>query len=367
MNVSGLYTPLDAPTGALRTARRTLVRTAAHTLGSRWFRPAWAPLERARAAFVTLHRFAEPELGFFGHDRELFRRGLERLRKDGYALLGVDDAMRRLADGSGFPKRAVVFTMDDGYRGALEQSADLFEAYDCPLTVFVPTGFIDGTTWMWWDQVEYACLTSGQPRLRVEWDDRTVDLDLGSKRAAVASLIDVCNWCKTLTDEAKWRFIRQLADVAGVTLPRSAPAEYAALSWDEMRAFEARGIIRFGPHTVTHPILPQVTDAAAKWEIETSWARVQEELRSPIDVFSYPNGMHGRRELDIMAGTTMRGAVTTRHGYAATPNDAVPGAGRFEIPRFGYPEVPHQLQLIASGFRSLELTLKGGVVTAGGR
>ena len=361
MNVSGIYTPLDAPRGAVGAARRTVARTVARTLSARWLAPAWAPLARERVAFVTLHRFAEPEHGLFGHDRELFRRGLERLRKDRYALLAVDEAVRLLAEGARFPERAIVLTMDDGYRGALEQSADLLEAYDCPMTVFVPTGFIDGTTWLWWDQVEYACLTSGRPRLQVEWDDRTVDLDLSTKDAAIRTLFRVSGWCKTLPDADKWRFIRRLAEVAEVTLPEQAPPAYAPLSWDEMRAYESRGVIRFGPHTVTHPILPRVTDAAARWEIEESWARVRAELKAPVDVFSFPNGAHGRRELDILRGTTMAGAVTTRSAYAAAPNDAIAGAGRFEIPRFGYPEAPHLLCLIASGFKRVEQTIKGTV------
>ena len=103
MNVSGIYTPLDAPRGAVGAARRTVARTIARTLSARWLAPAWAPLARERVAFITLHRFAEPEHGLFGHERELFRRGLERLRKDRYALLAVDEAVRLLAEGARFP------------------------------------------------------------------------------------------------------------------------------------------------------------------------------------------------------------------------------------------------------------------------
>ena len=354
MNVSGLYDPIDGPRGgSLHAAKRTVART----LSANWLAPAWAPLARERVAFITLHRFAEPDLGLFGHDRELFRRGLERLRHDGYALMSVAEAARRLTEGLGFAKRTVVFTMDDGYRGALENSADLFAEYDCPLTVFLTSGFIDGTTWFWWDQVEHACLASGQPRLRMEWDGRVIDLDLGSRRAKITTLLDVCAWCKTLPDEEKWRFIRALADAAGVELTNEAPEAYAPLSWDEARTFESRGVIAFGPHTVTHPILPRTTDAQAAWEITESWARLRAELRSPVDVFSFPNGAYGERELRLLAGTSLRAAVTTVPAYTGARGVALSGVTRFELPRFSYPEAPDPLCLIASGFRSVEMAL----------
>lgn len=360
MNVSGLYESIDtidatsAPRGgSLRAAKRTVART----LSAPWLVPAWAPLARERVAFITLHRFAEPDLGLFGHDRELFARGLARLRKDGYALMSVAEAARRITEGLGFPRRTVVFTMDDGYRGALEQSADLFAAYDCPLTVFLTTGFIDGTTWFWWDQIEHVCLASGRPRLSVEWEGRTIALDLGTKRAKVATLLDVCAWCKTLPDDAKWRFIDRLAQAAGVELGPTAPEAYAPLSWDEVRTFESRGVISFGPHTVTHPILPRTTDAQSAWEITESWARLRTELRAPVDVFSFPNGAYGPRELRVLEGTSLRASVTTVPAYTGTPGVALRGSARFELPRFSYPEAPDPLCLIASGFRSIEMAL----------
>lgn len=358
MNVSGIHLPIDRPQRSpLNTFKRTVKGAVKQTVTSRWVSSAWTPLIRDRAPFVMLHRFAEPGNGLFGHDRELFRRTLERLRRDGYVMLTVTEAVRRLNEGRGFPRRSVVFTMDDGYRGALEQSVDLFQAYDCPLTVFVTTGFIDGSCWLWWDQIEYVCLSSGRRSIDIAWNDANVRLDLGDRRTTINSLLQVCEWCKTLPDEEKWRFIRALADAAEIEIPARAPGEYAPLTWSDMRALEGKGVT-FGPHTVTHPILPKVDDRQVVWEIAESCARVRAELARPVEVFAYPNGAYGDREIDVVARSGMLGAVTTRPAYASARSGTA-GASRFAIPRFGYPETPDALLLITSGFRSIELSLAG--------
>ncbi|MEO5567687.1 MAG: polysaccharide deacetylase family protein, partial [Gemmatimonadaceae bacterium] len=173
----------------------------------------------------------------------------------------------------------------------------------------------------------------------------------------IDTLLRTCEWCKTLPDREKWRFIRALAVAAEVEIPSRAPAQYAPLTWPEMRWLEGKGIT-FGPHTVTHPILPKVDDRQAVREIGESCARVRAELARPVEVFAYPNGAYGSREIDVLSRVGMCGAVTTRGAYASSA-PADPTRSRFAIPRFGYPETPDALVLITSGFRSIELSLAG--------
>jgi peptidoglycan/xylan/chitin deacetylase (PgdA/CDA1 family) len=354
MNASGVHHPIDPPRGLVADANRAVKRFAKRTLTSRWVSAAWAPFIRDCVTFVMLHRFAEPDYGLLGHERRAFKRVLEQLRRHRYAMLSVDEAVRRLMEGVDLPARSVVFTMDDGYRGALEQCADLFMAYDCPLTIFVSTGFIDGSCWLWWDQIEYICLTSSQKRLQQRWGAHTIELDLRDRRATILSLLHASEWCKTLPDDEKWQFIRSLARTAEVEIPDRAPPQYAPASWEELRALEKWGF-SIGPHSVTHPVLPKTTDDKAQWEITESWRRVQQELTRPVPVFAYPNGSYGSREVDLVSALQFRAAVTTRGAYASGAVRSAP----FEIPRFGYPELPEMLLMITSGLRGASLTFSG--------
>jgi len=168
------------------------------------------------------------------------------------------------------------------------------------------------------------------------------------------SLLRVSEWCKTLPDLEKWQFIRCLARTAEVEIPERPPAQYAPLSWAELRAHEAKGFT-VGPHTVTHPILPKTSDDDAQWEIAESWQRLRQEITRPVPVFAYPNGAYGTREMGILSALGLRAAVTTRGAYASRDLRNSP----FEIPRFGYPELPEMLLMITSGLRGVSLALRG--------
>jgi len=67
------------------------------------------------------------------------------------------------------------------------------------------------------------------------------------------------------------------------------------LSWDEMRALQADGLV-FEPHSMTHRNLPTLDDAAVRAEIEDSRATLRERLGTAARAFCYPAGLAGERE-----------------------------------------------------------------------
>ena len=96
--------------------------------------------------------------------------------------------------------------------------------------------------------------------------------------------------------------------------------------------------MRFGPHTVTHPILARADDAQAQWEIESSWDRLRQEVSRPMPVFCYPNGRQddfGPREFGILRRLGVLGAVTAEPGHATNRGFTQPD-GAFRVPRFSF-------------------------------
>ncbi len=67
------------------------------------------------------------------------------------------------------------------------------------------------------------------------------------------------------------------------------------LSWEDIAALQREGV-RFEPHTVTHPNLGELDDAAARREIVESKAVVEERLGVTGLAFCYPGGRAGDRE-----------------------------------------------------------------------
>ena len=94
--------------------------------------------------------------------------------------------------------------------------------------------------------------------------------------------------------------------------------------------------MRFGAHTVTHPILARTSNSQSRHEIERSWQRLSGEVSQPVPVFCYPNGKNGdfgRREIATIRDLGLRGAVTAEPGYATDAAHAE-SDGLFRIPRF---------------------------------
>jgi peptidoglycan/xylan/chitin deacetylase (PgdA/CDA1 family) len=75
---------------------------------------------------------------------------------------------------------------------------------------------------------------------------------------------------------------------------RAHPDELATMSWDELRALAERGV-GIGSHTVSHPHLPQLSEAEIQAELVDSRARLEAELGGPCRFLAYPYGEHDSR------------------------------------------------------------------------
>src|SRR5947199_34779 len=125
-------------------SRRFLLRV----MGAEILAPALRTLGRRLLSIFTLHRFTDPDLGVVGHDPALLRYHLAYLRRHHYRLFSLTDVVRQIENGGtggwGGRAPAVAFSVDDGYAGYARIAAPIFAEYDCPVTLFVTTGFLDG-------------------------------------------------------------------------------------------------------------------------------------------------------------------------------------------------------------------------------
>jgi peptidoglycan/xylan/chitin deacetylase (PgdA/CDA1 family) len=319
----------------------------------------WKRLLGDRLTIFMLHRFAVPELNVDGCSPDLLRRVLQRLRKEGFDLIDVEEAYRRLSDpDSTFRRPAVCFTIDDGYFDATEVAAQVFLEYDCPATVFVTTAFLDGETWHWWDQVAWMLERTDLDRLEVETAAVAVDcpLDGAQRRAAVARAL--ITRCKRVSDAERVHFLGKLSERTGIEVPRCPPAQFRPVRWSDARALEARGL-RFGPHSVSHRVLTNTDDAVSRSEIEQSWLTMQARLENPVPVFAYPNGDFGPREIRYLEEAGLEAAVCTSARYARASWLRSHPLNRYGIPRLPFPETEAQAYLNASGFSRISEFLRG--------
>jgi peptidoglycan/xylan/chitin deacetylase (PgdA/CDA1 family) len=341
----------------IRSLKQTLLRTLSLPGATIPFHP----FVRGRATVFMLHRFPADESDAGGHDVNELRRTLEYLRKHRYELVGLEELVLRLRGEGAPPNRSVVFTIDDGYLSHATVACPLFAEFDCPVTTFVTTGFLDGYTWLWWDQIEFIFSGAGRVEIVVQLARTPLVYRCSTAEERRIAIGDFTSRCKLVSDEERRAAIVALAEAAGIQLPADPPARYAPMSWEQLRCCETHGM-RFGPHTVTHPTLSRTSDEQSRRELVESWQRLQSEAAHPVRVFCYPNGQSddfGEREVTTLRELGFAGAVSAMNGYADAGRVQSEPAGAFRIRRFGYPDsLPHVIQIV-SGFERVKEILRG--------
>lgn len=318
-------------------------------------------IQRQCATIFMLHRFEDPENGIPGCDPENLRRGLEYLVRKKYRFISLSDLFDQMLKEDEPPCGAVAFTIDDGYADQARIAAPVFAEFDCPVTTFVSTGFLDKKVWFWWDQLEYIFEHTSKSALEFQLGDKLIHYQWKSATEKAAARSNLTEKCKLLTNEVKSSAIKHLAAFANVEIPKNAPRNCAPMTWEDLRSCEEIGMT-FGPHTVNHPVLSRTSDQESHFEITESWKRLCEEARHPVPIFCYPNGQwsdFGEREIQTVAKLGLKGAVAGEPGYADSILFRNEFGNRFRVRRFGFPDTLPDLIQYVSGLERFKQIVRG--------
>ncbi|RME24624.1 MAG: hypothetical protein D6800_08505 [Candidatus Zixiibacteriota bacterium] len=256
------------------------------------------------------------------------------LQKKQYTVLSLSDFVDALRDHESLYK-TVVFTVDDGFRDFYVHAFPVFKQYGYGATVFLTSDFIEGKLFFWWNQIEYAFMTTSHREITVDAAEiGHVSWRNEDDRRRVISL--VTERFKRIPNERKLAAIEQLVRRLEVDISEQPTGVYAPLSWDEIKEMQAGGI-DFHPHTKTHPILTQIHTEQKRLEAAESKRVLEERLGGCRDIFCYPNG--GAEDFDdemirILKETGYRAAVTGLPGFDSTRGMT----DLFRLRRFAIPE-----------------------------
>jgi peptidoglycan/xylan/chitin deacetylase (PgdA/CDA1 family) len=186
--------------------------------------------------------------------------------------------------------RRVMVSFDDGYRDLYEVAYPILQANRVHATMFLCSGFIDGLTSAWWDEIAWMLRHSALALLPPgPWSAEPLALD----EAGIEHAIDLATrryW--ELPPAAATELIEELADVTGAGRRPATAGSGDWITWEMAREMQAAGH-RIGAHTVTHPILARLTLAQQREEIAGSVERIGAELGRRPRWLAYPVGVAG--------------------------------------------------------------------------
>lgn len=290
-------------------------RGIAATRADRWA----AGLARGRGVILTLHRVCAPNLDAFSPNRILditpgfLDEVLAHLRAAQIDIVSMDEAVIRIREPEA-GRFFVALTFDDGFRDVAGVALPVLRKYQAPACVYVVPGFAQGTSPLWWLDLEEAVRRLEHVDItldgaKMSWPARTT----AEKRRAY----DAVYWLLRSRPEHELRAcIAALAQKAGHD--SLGLVSRLCLDWEEICRLAADPLITLGAHTLTHPRLARIAAAAALDEISGSKAEIEALTGLTIRHFAYPVGdaaSAGLREFAMAAQAGFTSAVTTRPGH----------------------------------------------------
>ena len=208
----------------------------------------------------------------------------------------------------GQPRHAAII-FDDGLRSNVEVTYPILRSLGIPATFFVCPGLIDERKWLW----------THETRRRFDFAGPGLRSELAAEFKAPADIEGFVHWMKELELPARARVEARLRQATTCFVPSDADHEAFDLAqWSELRKLEP-SVITIGSHSMTHPILPRLTEAGIEQELRDSRRILEAKLDRPVELFSYPNGDLDWRTLTV-ARRHYRAAVAHGSGMPLDPH-----------------------------------------------
>jgi len=259
-------------------------------------------------------------------------------------VLPVHEAMAKFSGGGSFSKPLVAVTFDDGYNDNYTLAAPVLEEYGLRGTFFVTSGFVAEGRPQWYDRAAVAWQLVGPENRRFLLQALR---PAGSKPQTKGGVQEIQNWMeglKRLVPAERLKLVARAESLVERPLDFSG---YQPMNPEQIKELHARGH-EIASHTVSHSILPQLTDNFLATELQNSAEQLGAWTGAAVTGFCYPNGDYDQR--------VERAVLKAGYGYACTVEEGVnlPGVSPTRLARLPITRQrtmcgPHHDQL---GFRA---------------
>jgi len=223
--------------------------------------------------------------------------------------------------------RMVAITCDDAYAGLLYDAGEYLRRVAVPLTVFVVTQPARNGSAYWWDRIDEVFPRIAAARWRRF--EEACGLPDTYRRGQPAHFGPLRPFRQWILAQFQGRWPDRLeAELATLEQETSHATVQRSMTFAELETLAAQAPVTFGVHTVTHPVLPLLSDGEKEAEIAGCHAELRERLASSVPILAAPFGLFDAATIRVARAAGMTATLTLG---ATTLARSVPRGG---IPRF---------------------------------
>ncbi len=298
----------------------------------------------AGPAIVTYHgimprgyRVIDPDLDGSLVSADAFVQQI-RLLKHRYNVISPEQFLGWIESKQELPPRAVLLTCDDDLRNTLTEMVPLLQDHGLSCLFFVTGASLGEVSTMLWHEQLYLMFLATKKRVVnldvVRPGSRDQAMTQGEKRVLWWNLVKHLSKCEASARPGLIEEVRVqlgLGDDWGVhLLTDPLRCRFLMLNVSELQGLVGAGM-SVGAHTLTHPVLSQLSDKAAWHEISESRCKLERIISRQVWALAYPFG-------DAASVTGREQEMAERAGFSCAFLNVGGGLGA-PMPRFALPRV----------------------------
>jgi peptidoglycan/xylan/chitin deacetylase (PgdA/CDA1 family) len=281
-------------------------------------------LTRNALRIICYHGFCDEPM----FDPQTFMRGssfakrMDHLVLANYPVLGLSEALDRLAQGT-LPPAPVVITFDDGFHSTWQVAWPSLLKNGFSATLYVTTYYALMNSPVFRLAVQYLFYKTREKQVNISTfglsDEGRVDISTAKSRHKLMwRIIDEAE--RKVDEQSRQELAHRLGDALGVSFERLKTSRLLSLMTpDEIRAADRAG---FNVQLHTHRHRFPKDEKLATQEIFDNQHYLGQWLGKTLDHFCFPSGLWEEEHMKVLQGAGIRSAVTCDSGlnYLKTPS-----------------------------------------------
>jgi peptidoglycan/xylan/chitin deacetylase (PgdA/CDA1 family) len=103
---------------------------------------------------LCYHQFSKSDSNKMTVTEYSFQKQMDFLKKENYAVISLEQLIQFIQFDTQIPEKAVVITIDDGWKSFYDIAFPVLKKHNYPATLFLYTGFVRGKKGLTWEQLQ---------------------------------------------------------------------------------------------------------------------------------------------------------------------------------------------------------------------